>query len=178
MKWALLILSCLLPAAQSASLGEVKSVYLLPMAFGLDQYLASRLTSIQVLPVVADPKAADAILTDRLGPAFEARLDELYPPPPPPAKSEEEKEKEKQAAEGKEDQEPGGGDSEIVRGPGVGGMSTFGRGRGNIFLVDVATRRVLWSTHEPPRDGTTAELDRTAERIARDIRKALLGKTK
>ena len=176
MKWALLFLSCLLPAAQSASLGEVKSVYLLPMAFGLDQYLASRLTSNQVLPVVADPKAADAVLTDRLGPAFEARLDELYPPPPPPAKSEEEKEKE--AAEDKKEQEAGGGGAEIVRGPGVGGMSTFGRGRGNIFLVDVATRRVLWSTHEPPRDGTTAELDRTAERIARDIKKALVGKTK
>jgi hypothetical protein len=178
MKWALLFLSCLLPAAQSASLGEVKSVYLLPMAFGLDQYLASRLTSIQVLPVVADPKAADAILTDRLGPGFEARLDELYPPPPPPAKPEEEKAKENEPAEGGEDKEASSGGAEITRGPGVGGMSTFGRGRGNIFLVDVATRRVLWSTHEPPKDGTTAELDRTAERIARDIKKALVGKTK
>jgi hypothetical protein len=175
MKWVLLFLSCFPLATRGASLGEVKAVYLLPMAFGLDQYLASRLTSAQVLPVVTDPKAADAVLTDRLGPAFEARLEELYPPPPPPAKPDQEKEGEEASSE-KEDAEAGA--AEIVRGPAVGGMSTFGRGKGNLFLVDVATRRVLWATHEPPRDSTTAELDRTAERIAREIRKALIGKVK
>lgn len=176
MKWAFLFVLCLPWAAQGASLGEVKSVYLLPMAFGLDQYLASRLTNLQALPVVTDPKAADAVLTDRLGPGFEARLQELYPPPPPPAKSEEETKKENDDA--KESKDAAAAPLEIVSGPGVGGMSNFGRGRGNIFLVDLATRRVIWSTHTPPRDSTTAELNKTAERIAQEIKKALTGKAK
>src|SRR5678809_764458 len=45
----------------------VKTVYLLPMAGGLDQYLALQLTSGGVLQVVTDPKKADAILTDGIG---------------------------------------------------------------------------------------------------------------
>jgi hypothetical protein len=170
MKWAFLFLSCV-PLAAGASLGEVKSVYLLPMAFGLDQYLASRLTSDQVLSVVADPKTADAVVADRLGPALEARLDELYPREAAPAKPAGDKEV-KDAKEGEAKPE-----GDIVRGPSVGGMSTFGRGRGNIFVIDVKTRQVVWSTHEPPKDATTSSLNRTAERIAREMKRAVAGKT-
>jgi hypothetical protein len=44
-----------------ADVTSVKAVYLLPMAGGLDQYLANRLTGDQVFRVVTDPKLADAI---------------------------------------------------------------------------------------------------------------------
>ena len=181
MKWVFLFLSCL-PAVDAASLGEVKSLYLLPMSQGLDQYLASRLTSSQVLPVVADPKAADAVVTDRLGPAFEARLEELYPRPEPPAKPEEpaasqpkDDKKKDEADKEKDDKEAA--PKEIIRGSSLGG-SSFGRGRGNIFIVDVATRQILWSTHEPAEDATPEAMHRAAERIAREVKKALTGKSK
>jgi hypothetical protein len=177
MKWAFLFLSCL-PAVNAASLGEVKSLYLLPMSHGLDQYLASRFTSSQVLPVVADPKAADAVVTDRLGPAFEARLEELYPRPEPPAKSTEAAAKDEKDKDKKDDEEKEAAPKEIVTGAAVGGMSGFGRGKGNIFIVDVATRQILWSTHEPPESSAPADLNRSAERIAREVKKALTGKTK
>src|SRR5688500_13830221 len=63
---------------------EVREVYLLPMSGGLDQYLANRLTREGRFEVVTDPKNADAVFTDRLGPAFEDKLKELYPRPPKP----------------------------------------------------------------------------------------------
>src|SRR4029077_17872250 len=56
----------------------VKTVYVLPMAGGLDQYLALRLYSGGVLQVVTDPQKADAILTDGIGTRFEESLTELY----------------------------------------------------------------------------------------------------
>jgi hypothetical protein len=168
MKRALWLLSFLSLAASGASLGEVKTVYLLPMSHGLDQYLANRLTSGNVLTVVADPKAADAVVTDRLGESFETRLSELYPPPAPEAKP---ADAEKPAGE-----EKAAGDLE--RGERLGGMSTFGKGKGNVFIVDARSRRVLWSTFEPPRDFSAAELDRAAERIAERIKKTIAGGSK
>src|SRR5438105_4290906 len=63
------------------ALPEVKRVYLLPMTSGLDQYIANWLTKAGRFEVVTDPANADAIFTDRLGPAFEQKWAELYPPP-------------------------------------------------------------------------------------------------
>ena len=41
--------------AERAGLRQVQSVYLLPMGYGLDQYLANRLTAEGVFEVVTDP---------------------------------------------------------------------------------------------------------------------------
>jgi hypothetical protein len=59
--------------AGAADLAGVHKVYVLPMARGLDQYLANRLTTEHVFQVVTDPKTADAVLTDRIGEGFEAQ---------------------------------------------------------------------------------------------------------
>jgi hypothetical protein len=120
----------------------VQTVYLLPMASGLDQYVANRLAASGVFQVTTDPKKADAIFTDRLGEAFEQRLDSLLLPPV--EKSSKESKAEEKAA------------------PRV---STFSRNKGTMFLVDAATRAVLWSAYEPPKNTSPRELDRTARRI-------------
>src|SRR5437879_13910626 len=80
MKWfALLVAASLMPAgASAANLGDIKTVYLLPMSGGLDQYLAIRLTTGSILQVVTDPQKADAIFTDRIGSGLEETLDALY----------------------------------------------------------------------------------------------------
>jgi hypothetical protein len=79
---------CLLPLAGAlacaADLAGVHSVYLLPMARGMDQYLANRLTNERVFHVVTDPKLADAIFTDHLGEGFQAELEDFSPTPKPP----------------------------------------------------------------------------------------------
>jgi hypothetical protein len=56
---------------------QIHSIYLLPMAGALDQYLAARITRDHVMQVTVDPKSADAVLTDHLGAAFEQQLDLL-----------------------------------------------------------------------------------------------------
>jgi hypothetical protein len=58
-------------APVATSLQGVHTVYLFPMRNGFDQYLAGDLTERHVFQVVTDPKAADAVFTDSMGPGFE-----------------------------------------------------------------------------------------------------------
>ena len=153
---ALLLFATSLAAWTNPQLKEVQTVYLLPMGNALDQYLATQFTRLGVLQVVTDPQKADAVLTDRVGRAFEQRLDELYPPPP--AKKDDKQDKardeEKQAVH----------------------ISAFGGGRGNLFLVDRKTRLVLWSTYQRPKNTSPDELNHTSERIVQQIKNDLKAK--
>jgi hypothetical protein len=132
-----------------AAVTGVKTVYLLPMTGGLDQYLANRLTGHQVFRVVTDPKLADAIFTDHLGDAFEKQLIELYP-----------SEADDQTDDNKPRPHP----------------SAFGRGKGTIFLVDLKSRAVIWSGYERRTGSKPDVLDRTAARIVQQIKKQQKGK--
>src|SRR5580704_18158538 len=81
-KWQLLLLMSGVAALMAADLGNVHTVYVLPMAHGLEQYLANTLTGERVFVIVNDPKMADAVLTDHVGPALQAKMDTLLAPPP------------------------------------------------------------------------------------------------
>jgi hypothetical protein len=52
--------------------------------------------------------------------------------------------------------------------------SSFGRGRGNLFLVDLKSRSVVWSTYRLPKNRTPQELDHTSawitDALSRDLR--------
>ena len=153
-------------------LAQVRSVYLFPMASGLDQHLANRLTNAGVFQVVTDPKKADAVFTDRLGPALEDRLAELFPEPPPepaepPQKAEKEKKKKKEEAPPV---------PEVPTAPEPARFSSFARGKGTIFLVHVKTRTVVWSIYEKPESSQPADLDRAARRITERLQRDLKGK--
>jgi hypothetical protein len=149
-------------AAQNVRLAKVGSVYVLPMANGFDQYLANRITNAGVFQVVADPKLADAILTDQLGEAFERKLAAFYPQAAAAAKAEKTEKAEENAAgfSGLKDSTP----------PPV---SSFSRGKGTLFLVDGRGRAVLWSIYEKPKNTTPDQLDRTAEQIVATLKKEL-----
>ncbi len=126
-------------ALPGTDLAAFKTVYLLPMSNGLDQFLAISLTSGAVLQVVTDPKTADAIFTDHIGTAFEQKLDELY---------------------GKKEK-----DEDTAR----TGMQNASRGRGAIFLVDRKTRNVIWSVFEHPETTTPHDMNHVAEKIAHKL---------
>lgn len=159
-----------LPAAVNPQLKQVSTVYILQMASGMDQYLANHLTSESVFQVVADPQKADAIITDRLGEPFESKLNQLYPAAPPKeakaVKSEKPDKTDKAGTESKIEDSGGA----TVR------VNSFGRGRGNVFIVDRKTRNVLWSIYEPPKDGSSGELDRTAQRVVKRLKTDLTDK--
>jgi hypothetical protein len=118
-----------------------RTVYVLPMAGGLDQFVAEWLTRDHVMQVVADPKIADVVLTDRLGEAFEQRMAEIHP---------------------KDDKKS---DSNATH-----NSFRSSRGRGTVFLVDAKSRQVLWSDYERVPDSMTDKhLNDEAERIAKKL---------
>ena len=163
------LLCAILPAVAvltaAPELSQVRSVYLFPMANGFDQYLANRITASGLFQVAADPKKADAVFTDRLGAALEARLAELYPETPP-------KPVEQVKKTDKEKPEEATPPAEVTR----PSSFSFARGKGTIFLVGVKARAVLWSVYEQPKNTLPAELDRTARRIVDGLQRDLKGK--
>lgn len=156
-----------------ADVSGVHSVYMLPMSHGLDQHLANRLTNDHVFRVVTNAKIADAIFTDRIGEAFESQMDTLFPPPevekPPKKEAKEAKEAKKE-----KDDEPKSAalPTETVNKQNNPALSsTFGRGKGIVFLVDVKSRQVIWSSYEPPKGTAIMEIDKSASDIVARLKK-------
>jgi hypothetical protein len=117
-----------------------KTVYILPMAAGLDQYVAQWLTKDHVMQVVADPKTAEVVMTDRLGEGFEQKMKQLRPT---------------------DEKKTDDNSRNTFR-------ST--KARGTIFLVDAKSRQVVWSDYQkPPRSNSDGDLNRAAERIAKKL---------
>lgn len=147
-----LVLGALALAEVNPGLQQVHAVYILGMGSGMDQFLANRLGRMGGVQVVADPNAADTILTDRLGEAFEKKLDEIYAPP---------KEEDEETAD--------------VRKPETSQLrpSSFGRGKGTYFLVDRKSRNVVWSVYARPKNGRPDEFDRMAGRIVERLKNDL-----
>lgn len=167
MRKAVVLLSTLafvmLPFALAATAGDlagVKKVYLLPMSNGFDQYLANRITNDGVFEVVADIALADAVFTSHIGRNFEEELAERLTPPDDPEKAEK---------EARGETLPSGMVIASMRAP----RGTFGRGRGTVFLVEVASKRVLWSTFAEPKDLSSRQLDRTAGEVVGRLKRAL-----
>ena len=156
-------LSVALPASAATDadplLSQVSRVYLLSMTGGMDQFLANQLTSKRLFEIVTDPKLADAVMTEAIGPAFEAHLNELLPPPPPPDAPE-------PVVKAKKAEPEALG---LIGGGVVPRTSSFGRARGNLFLVELKTRRVVWSTYKLPKNRTPDELDKTSAHVADDL---------
>jgi hypothetical protein len=177
MKRLVLILSLWGASMSAAELAAVHSVYLLPMGSSLDQYLAIRLTSEHVFQVVTDPKLADAVFTDRIGFAFESRLADLLavsapapaaqPAPSQPAAS--------PAASPASPQSSTLITETVNKLSNPASSSSFGRGKGTIFLVDRKSKEVIWSVFEPPKGATGQQLDRGALDIVSRLKRDLKG---
>jgi hypothetical protein len=130
-------------------LKQVKTVYILGMTNGLDQFLANRLTNSGAIWVVLDPINADAILTDRLDEDFWRWLTQRYPRIS--ANSTTHKQSDLR--------------SSAHRIP-----------PGTVFLVDPRTRLVLWSAFESVTKPTAAALDQAAGRYTKRLLNAVTNK--
>ena len=130
----------------------VHSVYILPMASGLDQYLAEQLTRDHVIQVVADPKTADAVLTDKIGESFELKMTQLRP----------RDDAEKKAATSTD----------------VHPAFRSSGGQGTLFLVDIKSRQVLWSDYEKPGRSLNREAARVAKKLGLVFHPATPGTSK
>jgi hypothetical protein len=146
MRKALLLLLVSAPIF-AADLGSAQPVYFWPMQSSLDQYLAEQAATTASLDVTVDPKMAKAIMTDRIDAPFLEAMDELFPI--------EGREEPKAADDSIE------GDFELARPK----NRPKGTPRGTIFLVDVKTRKVLWSTFLGDYDSTPKSLHREASKV-------------
>jgi hypothetical protein len=132
----------------AADFSGVKTVYLLPMSSGLDQYLAIRLTNGATFQVVTDPQKADAIFTDRIGSNFEQTLTDLYTPKKKDSDKMSNMEVSKQS------------------------MQPLSHGKGSLFLVDRQSRVVIWSTYAMPKSGSSEDLNQLAMKIVAELDKS------
>jgi hypothetical protein len=153
---------------------QVKTVYILAMRSGFDQYLASEIAKIGAVRVVTEPGRADAVLTDHLGDSFEQRMDALFPAPKPEPKptpkTEESKADSKAPSSDAKQEEPAPADQSVTPSrPVSSGIS----GKGNIFLVSRQNRAVLWSDFREPRSRQPKDMKRAADSVATDLKHAL-----
>lgn len=172
MRLLILSLTATLAFAQNAELAQVQRVYLLPMTGGMHLHLAHQLSRLGLFQVVTDPLRADSVFTDRLGDSLEQRLADWdteeakrnAPPPDPEKKNKE------ASADGQTSKQ-----LELAQRP---LSSSFGGGKGTLFLVDRKSRRLLWSTFEGVKGRTPDRLERSAEQIAERLRADFTGKKK
>lgn len=132
---------------------KARTVYIVPMANGLDRHLASRLTSSGAVRVVLVPESADAVFTDRVDEAFWIWSNARYKLAVDPSN----------AALGDDDR------FKYER-PRMGGY------RGTVFLVDPRNGVVLWSIYEPIPDTSPNALDQAAAHVAISLKKSLNAK--
>jgi len=140
-----------------AEIFGVKTVYLLPMAGGLDQYLALQLSSGGLLQVVTDPKKADAILTDGIGARLEDSLKDLY-------------HADEKVKADKDSSDKAKSNTDEFSHPAMRPLSSS---RGLVFLVNRTSRDVLWSTYELPSSTQPDELKHVAGKIVDRLAKAI-----
>lgn len=169
----LLLVTCCGALGCAADLSTAHNVYLMPMSRGMDQFLAVGLTKDHVLQVVTDGKAADVVLTDHIGPAFEAQLAALNPPPAPAAAATDEEEDAKPA---KTTDSVVSMFSDTANQARPVATSSFSRTHGTVFLVDAKTHEVVWSTYVPPKNTSPQALDHTANEVVSRLKKDISSK--
>jgi len=145
MRVVVLSLLCASLPAFAADLSSAQPVYFWAMQSSLDQYLAEQAAG--AITVTVDPKMAKSIMTDRIDKPFLDGMDELFPV--------EGREEAKASDESIE------GDFQMARPR----NRPKGTPRGTIFLVDVKTRKVLWSTFLGELDPRPKNLHREAEKV-------------
>jgi len=173
----------------NAELSSVQIVYVLPMGSGMDQFVAHQVARYGLYQVTTDPRQADAFLSDFVGTTFETRVDDLLKAArdkaerdaeelakkeaaKAPKAKESDKDEDKNKKEDKEDARPG----EFQMSGDAARVHSFSRGRGNIFLVDAKSRRVLWTGFDVPKNTRPGELQKSAERLMSKLRKEKTGK--
>jgi hypothetical protein len=158
MRWLFVLAAIAAPLA-AADLASVGPVYFWPMNGALDQYVAEQATSEGLFPVTVDPAQAKTVMTDHIDAKFFEGMNEVFAAETP-------------AAEEGADEEASGS---IESGLAAHRPANRPRGNshGNVFLVDVQTRRVVWSAFIGEYDRRPKSLHREAKQVVGALRKSL-----
>ncbi len=158
------LISTLLATAAPAP----RTVYVMPMAHGMDQYIANSLTNTRTLQVTTEPSKADLVLTDRVDADLDEFLDYNKPRPrrtsePPSA-----------VGQGQNDHTmmPDMLNA-VIAVPSPGRISSLTRPKGTLFLVDATSRQIVWSTFETTKNQNPKQLARLAQRVVERLKNEL-----
>ncbi len=159
--WAVLIVAASFwsHAAETPQLQNVGRVYLWPMSNAFDQYLAQQITAEGLFEIVVDPKLAGTIMTEKIDNTFLQALDELFPPEDSAIKKEKTAEKTKSGDSLESDFR--------MRRP---GNHPKAAPRGTLFLVDLASRKVIWSTYLKEFDADPNGLHKQARTVVEKLK--------
>lgn len=139
-----------------AQLRDSQPVYFWPMQHSFDQYLAEAVNGADALTVTFDPKRAKAIMTERIDAPFLHAIEELFPT---------------EEADVEETDDSIEGEFELSRTK----NRPLGRPQGTLFLVDVETRRVIWSTYLGELEPDSKDLHKEALRVVEEIAARVAG---
>ncbi len=170
MRWLPLLLVC--STLGAADLSSVGPVYFWPMQSALDQYIAERATAEGLFTVTVDPAAAKSVMTDRVDSKFFEGMQEVFVEEKPADATVD------ATAETEAKPEP------TMKGPIGGSVETGlelkraanrpqGTPKGTVFLVDVKSRQVLWSTYLGDFQRRPEKLHKEATQVVERIRKSM-----
>ena len=164
-------------------LSSVQTIYVLPMGSGMDQFVAHQVARYGLYQVTSDPRQAEAFLSDFVGTTFETRVDDLLTAAREKAEKEAEELAKKEAAKAdpslardRSDEKVEDRSGEFQMAGDATRVHSFSRGRGNIFLIDAKSRRVLWTGFDVPKSTRPNELQKSAERLIKALVKEKNGK--
>ncbi len=163
MRW-LLILAALTAPLLAADLSSVGPVYFWPMNGALDQYVAEQATSSGVFAVTVDPARAKTVMTDHIDAKFFEGMNEIFVD-----------EAEIAAAEENDDDEEATGSIESGLAPQRAANRPRSSPKGTVFLVNIRSRQVVWSTFLGEFDRSPKKLHKKAQQVISDLGKSMSG---
>ena len=178
MRWTALFLLPVLAGAAEIGGSNVRTVYVMPMAHGLDQYIANRLTARAHSGSSCGSRTRRRDFHRPSGrvagiPAGKAASHAQAGRGSSRQRSDSDSDKDDSSASDKADK-PASPKTYGDSGPPP--ASTFGHGKGTLFLVDAHSRVILWSMYEKPPNSSPGDLDRTAKRVVNRLKQDLAGK--
>lgn len=163
MRWLLLLIAC--STLGAADLSSVGPVYFWPMSSALDQYIAERAAAEGLFAVTVDPAMAKSVMTDRVDSKFFDGMQEVF--------KDEEADASDAVAPEESQEEPTGGSVEtglVLKRP---ANRPQGAPKGTIFLVDVDSRQVVWSTYLGDFERRPEKLHKEAIQVVERMRKSM-----
>jgi hypothetical protein len=168
MRW-LLLLAALTAPLMAADLSSIGPVYVWPMNGALDQYVAEQATSSGTFAVTVDPARAKTVMTDHIDAKFFEGMNEIFVDEAAIAAA--------AAAKSDDEEDEDAATGSIESGLAANRPANRPRSspKGTVFLVNIQTRQVIWSTFLGDFDRSPKKLHSKAAQVIGTLSKSMNG---
>lgn len=159
----------------AADLSSIGPVYVWPMNGALDQYVAEQATSTGVFGVTVDPARAKTVMTDHIDAKFFEGMSEVFVDEAAVAAAAAAKAKAKEDGDDADDDDAATGSIESGLAANRPANRPRSSPKGTVFLVNIQTREVIWSTFLGDFDRSPKKLHRKAAQVIGSLTKSMSG---